>query len=408
MNSRKLEKKTSIATATLLIVLLISLFSAIVEAIDWSPYTQLTTDPGWDIDPSIHQTTDGTIWVVWATDREHVQNDIYYKTSTDNGTSWTNDTRLTFADPAEDVSPSIIQTADGTVWVVWASDRTGNYELFYKTYNGTSWTVYEQLTDNTNLDWLPSIMQHQNGTLWVVWESDREGAVDIYYKTSPHNGQTWSPEKRLTTDPSWDLDPSIIQTCNGTIWLVWTSYRTGNYEIFYKTSADNGASWSPYTQLTTDKGFNEAATITQSRDGSLWIAWQSDRKGKQYDLYYTNSTDHGSTWSPDTQLTTHSADDMSPTIMNSQEGRMWIAWTSARIEDQFDIFYKTSEEVYVKLPGDVDGDGDVDASDLLELSEAYGSVRGDADWNPNCDFNCDGKIDVSDLFDLSKNSGKTT
>ncbi len=57
--------------------------------------------------------------------------------------------------------------------------------------------------------------------------------------------------------------------------------------------------------------------------------------------------------------------------------------------------------------GDADGDGTVDALDLFDLSKTYGSEPGDANWNPNCDFNDDEKIDDLDLSDLSKNYGKT-
>jgi len=62
----------------------------------------------------------------------------------------------------------------------------------------------------------------------------------------------------------------------------------------------------------------------------------------------------------------------------------------------------------VTIPGDVDGDGDVDATDLSDLITAYGSDPSKPNWNPNCDFNNDGKVDASDLFKLSKNYGKTT
>jgi len=62
--------------------------------------------------------------------------------------------------------------------------------------------------------------------------------------------------------------------------------------------------------------------------------------------------------------------------------------------------------VKVTIPGDDDGDGDVDASDLFDLSKAYGSEPGDDNWNPNCDLNNDGKVDASDLFDQSRNYGK--
>jgi len=55
------------------------------------------------------------------------------------------------------------------------------------------------------------------------------------------------------------------------------------------------------------------------------------------------------------------------------------------------------------LPGDVNGDGNVNATDLSIFSEAYGSVPPN---NPDCDFDNNGKIDVFDLFIQSKNYGK--
>jgi len=60
-----------------------------------------------------------------------------------------------------------------------------------------------------------------------------------------------------------------------------------------------------------------------------------------------------------------------------------------------------------RIPGDVNGDGIVDASDLFYLSKAYGSELGDVNWNMSCDFNMDNKVDFSDLSDLNKNYGKT-
>ena len=64
-------------------------------------------------------------------------------------------------------------------------------------------------------------------------------------------------------------------------------------------------------------------------------------------------------------------------------------------------------EPWTPIPGDVNGDGKVDASDLVDLSEAYGFKLVDDNWNYRCDFNLDGKVDALDLFDLSKNYGKT-
>jgi len=58
------------------------------------------------------------------------------------------------------------------------------------------------------------------------------------------------------------------------------------------------------------------------------------------------------------------------------------------------------------LLGDVNGDGFVDASDLSDMSNAYGSDPLQPNWNPACDLDGDNKIAVLDLFNLGKNYGK--
>jgi chitodextrinase len=58
-----------------------------------------------------------------------------------------------------------------------------------------------------------------------------------------------------------------------------------------------------------------------------------------------------------------------------------------------------------RLSGDIDGDGHVDVVDLLYFVDAFGSVTGDANYNPAADFNTDGSVDVIDLLMLVDNWG---
>ena len=60
-----------------------------------------------------------------------------------------------------------------------------------------------------------------------------------------------------------------------------------------------------------------------------------------------------------------------------------------------------------RMPGDVNGDGKVNLSNLTELSQAYGSTPASPNWNPNSDFNKDNIISVLDLYSIGKNYGTT-
>jgi hypothetical protein len=57
------------------------------------------------------------------------------------------------------------------------------------------------------------------------------------------------------------------------------------------------------------------------------------------------------------------------------------------------------------IPGDVNGDGFVDVTDLLWLVGAFGTFRGDPNYVSASDFNQDDAVDVADLLDMVYNFG---
>jgi len=60
------------------------------------------------------------------------------------------------------------------------------------------------------------------------------------------------------------------------------------------------------------------------------------------------------------------------------------------------------------IPGDLDGDGDVDLTDLAALLAAYGTCIGDPDYNPAADIDESGCVDLTDLATLLSHYGEGT
>ena len=58
------------------------------------------------------------------------------------------------------------------------------------------------------------------------------------------------------------------------------------------------------------------------------------------------------------------------------------------------------------LGGDLNDDNKINIFDYLVLSNAYNSVPGDANWNPNADIDCNGRVNIFDYLILSQNYQK--
>lgn len=270
-----------------------------------------------------------------------------------------------------------------------------DYEIFYKTShdNGATWSDDIQLTNNIADDLRPSIVQLANGTIMLVWQSNLLGNADIFFMTS--NGTSWSDAHQLTIDPDLDNAPHVTQTKDGKIWVVWASGRTGDHEIYYNTYDE---SWSTDTMLTYSGSSSRSdvtPSILQTIDDTMWIFWSSRTATSDNDIYYMCSSDNGTSWSdPPIQFTTDNNDDVWPTVTQTRDTKIWVVWTSNRGDQpdgNWDVYHKTS------LAGDVNENGEVDIYDLSIVGMAYGKRKGYPGYNVEADLTRDGLVDSRDL-----------
>ena len=61
--------------------------------------------------------------------------------------------------------------------------------------------------------------------------------------------------------------------------------------------------------------------------------------------------------------------------------------------------------VAITVPGDTDGDRDIDIYDIVRLASIYGTKRGEARFNPNCDIDSNGEIDIYDVVIAASSYG---
>jgi len=303
--------------------------------ISWGPDTRLTTSLGYSESPSI-AISGSLLHVVWY-DHRTGSNDIFYKSSTDGGETWGADTQLTsgIADEA-DVS---LAASGSYVYIVWDDDRWGNYQ--YQTYfmgsadGGLTWGDESRLSNTATYSGFPTVAANGPDVL-AFWEDDRTGNGDIFYKRSANGGLTWGQETQLTTDPADSWDPSV-SVYDSLVNVVWMDSRHGSYEIYFKRSTDLGISWGPDTRLTDASGDSKYPNLNMSDLTTLHVVWEDNRYGN-FEIFYKRSADGGLSWEQDIRLTstTGISEHASVAIADST---VHVTWTDAR-DGNKEIYYR--------------------------------------------------------------------
>ncbi len=147
---------------------------------------------------------------------------------------------------------------------------------------------------------MPVILQDGNN-VYVAWEDVRNGQYDIYFNRSTDNGLTWDfPDKgRLDagTPNGYSSGPKLSSS-GSYVYCVWGDTRLGSPEVYFNYSSDYGNTWQT-ADLRIDGGAVGASTDPAiTSDGSnVYVVWADTRAGNYEDIYYTYSTNNGSSWS---------------------------------------------------------------------------------------------------------------
>lgn len=207
-------------------------------------------------------------------------------------------------------------------------------------YRPTAWSPERQVSnspgDSRIVDVLPD---PSGGVLHLVWEDGRDGTNQVFYEHSLDDGVTWEADVKLSNLSPGKVDPLPRLAANGKVLLVFFSGQTEAGEnLFYTLSTDSGSDFATQRQLTTDPGYqsNPAAAIVGTM---VHLVWQNYVEGEEH-VYYTRSLDAGATWQSEVSLTNVSGQDRHPAIVAIGE-KVFVVW-SRFDEGREAVFFRAS------------------------------------------------------------------
>lgn len=231
--------------------------------------TRFTSNAGSSIYPSI--TADSSYILLTWMDNRTGDWEIRFRRSTDYGNGWSSDAALTSSLGHSWLPQSAL--SKNKFYVVWQDKRDGNFEIYFKksTDAGTTWSTDTRLTYTSTQTYWPSIAV-SGQYIYVAYVEKGDYLVtddNIYFIRSTDEGNTWSSPILLSLPSSTrdtlegnqlnSIYPSLVANKNfvGIAYLqaisqeTYAPFDSQQWRINFQRSSNYGTTWSSAERITT-------------------------------------------------------------------------------------------------------------------------------------------------------------
>jgi hypothetical protein len=259
---------------------------------------------------------------VWASFLQNKKSSIAVMKSTDFGQTWTGPT----------IVENLQRATDKDILTVRGKTIAVAYNAVQKIYasishdSGQTWATQLINTGSTQQGWslgggggIDSL-----GNIYFSWagytqNGQAKGPVNLFVSESRDEGQNWNRTTMKVSGAPYPCSncgfaflgaqATMTVGSDDTVYVLWNSTTDQTdyapERIYFAKSTDHGASYSsvPQDVSLAAQGIEHAfpAITTGSASGDVRIAWMDMRTG-QWNLFYRASSDGGSTWSGETQV----------------------------------------------------------------------------------------------------------
>jgi len=186
---------------------------------------------------------------------------------------------------------AIAMDGEGRLWVFWAANVRGNFDIYGRYRRDNSWSEEMRLTEDLGPDLNPTAATDSNGAIWLAWQGYRRDNFDIFVMRQ--HGGGFAKEERVSTSGANDWDPQIAAGRDGEVAVAWDTYDKGDYDVYLRRMRfSNRIGMDTALPIAATQKFEVRPSVIYDREGRIWVAYEESfrRWGKAFGVYSTTGS----------------------------------------------------------------------------------------------------------------------
>lgn len=200
-------------------------------------------------------------------------------------------------------NPHAAVSGDGVFSVVWQEydEDASLYSISLSSSRdfGATWMPPVRLSFGTGMDFLPRIFYDDRRRLHLYFLSPDKSVFNLYHAMSEDGTAFEKPEQvaELASSMKGAFFPSIVYDGKN-VYAAWQARGIQNDklsdDIYFSSSSNYGSSWSDPERITSGPSSNAAPCLVMSK-GRLVCAYENNER-KNWEIRFLMSLDRGETW----------------------------------------------------------------------------------------------------------------
>jgi hypothetical protein len=191
--------------------------------------------------------------------------------------------------------------------------------------------VFENATNLTNnpMDSVYGQVAAWNNNVYMLWQDSVPPGFtnyDIFIKSSNDNGTTFGSPVNLSDNSGFSEHPQIAAYDNN-VYAIWADDTSGNRDVLFTRSEDNGTSFDKTKNLSnnTSDSFNQEIAVFGD---NVYVVWLDQGEGDNTNILLKASADGGATFGRTVNIGSNANEETFPKVA-AYEGSVYVAWNVA-------------------------------------------------------------------------------